>query len=72
MTGKKEAFDEIEAQYVANWLRRCNAMDAGERADWCRRCPEYERECTAGLMERAAKQLELAARMKKRSGSYRG
>ena len=62
---KQEAFDEIEARYIATWMRRCNAMDAGERGGSCRHCPEYGAGCTSGLMQRAAAQLELAAKMKK-------
>lgn len=62
---KKVAFDPIEAQYMANWMRRCNAMDAGERGGSCKFCPEVNGNCTSGLMERAAVQLELAAKMKK-------
>ena len=60
---KKEAFDPIEARYIINWMRRCNAMDAGERGGGCRHCPEVDGLCTSGLMERAAKQLELAIKI---------
>lgn len=64
MTGKqKHAFDPYEARYVAKWMRRCNAMDACERGGSCKHCPEVNGECTSGLMERAAKQLEEAAKM---------
>lgn len=62
--GKTEAFDPIEARYIANWMRRCNAMDAGERGGSCKYCPEVHGNCTTGLMERAAVQLELAAKEK--------
>lgn len=60
---KQAEFDEIEARYIANWIRRCNAMDVGERGGSCRHCPEVNGNCTGGLMERAAVQLELAAKM---------
>lgn len=62
---KQGAFDEIEARYIATWMRRCNSMDAGERGGSCKFCPEVNGNCTSGLMERAAVQLELAAKMKK-------
>lgn len=62
---KKAAFDPIEAQYLVTWLRRCNAMDAGERSGSCKYCPEVNGNCTSGLMERAAVQLELAIKAKK-------
>lgn len=62
---KKATFDPIEAQYLVTWMRRCNAMEAGERGGSCKHCPEVNGGCTSGLMERAAVQLELAARMKK-------
>lgn len=64
---KQAEFDEIEARYIANWIRRCNAMDAGERGGSCRHCPEYEGECSTGLTERAAVQLELAVKMAKQT-----
>lgn len=62
---KQEAFDEIEARCIATWMRRCNSMEANERGGSCKHCPEYAGDCTSGLMERAAVQLELAAKMKK-------
>lgn len=62
---KKGTFDPVEAKYLVTWMRRCNAMDAGERGGSCKHCPEVNGNCTSGLMERAAVQLELAIGEKK-------
>lgn len=60
---KKGNFDPLEARYMITWMRRCNAMEVGERGGGCRYCPEVNNQCSAGLMERAAKQLEEAVKI---------
>ena len=59
---KKKAFDPIDARYTANWLRKCVAMERGEMSERCRYCPEEGDDCINRLMERAAGNLEAAAR----------
>lgn len=59
---KKVEFDAYDARYIANWLRKCVAMERGERADRCKYCPCDGDDCMNRLMERAAAHLEAAAR----------
>lgn len=59
---KKNPFDPIDARYTANWLRKCVAMERGELSEKCKYCPAAGNDCINRLMERAADNLEAAAR----------
>lgn len=62
MAKKKQAFDAYDAKYIANWLKKCVAMDRGEMSYKCKYCPCAGDDCINNLMTKAASILEDAAR----------
>lgn len=62
MAKSKPMFDDHDAMYTANWLKKCVAMDRGEMSQKCKYCPCAGEDCINRLMTKAADILENAAR----------